>query len=47
MTALINQMPSPNFAHFIHAITELIAAVLDVNSRVSERKILTVDECDA
>jgi hypothetical protein len=47
MTTLINQMPSPNFAYLIHAITELIAAVLDVNSRVSERKILTVDECDA
>jgi hypothetical protein len=47
MSSLIDEATTPHLAYFIHAIAELIAAILDVNFGVRERQITAIDVSDA
>src|SRR5262249_1334446 len=47
MSSLVDEAATPHLAYFIHAIAELIAAILDVNFGVWERQITAIDVSDA
>jgi len=43
MAAFIDQSAAPHLAHFVNAVSELIAAILDMNAGFAMRQVAAVD----
>jgi hypothetical protein len=47
VSPLVDETTTPHLTHFIYAVAELIAAILDVNFGVRERQVTAIDVSDA